>query len=235
MRFYVGMNTGEKMRAGAALGAPAVLTNSNGNVRVFGTGTTLDEATKILLEESGIRVFQSIHGRDVEEIVATARRIHAIDPQKVGVKILSDTKGFTAMRVLSAEGIDCIATGLFTLTQACVAAQVGAYAISPFVARGMEAGLDMYKMIRLTRECYDRMKNPPEILAASIRTIDHVYNSFAAGADAVATSYEMIEQMCNHPFSRQTELSFGEAFAQIKGEDVSYLPLAGRDPLGYQE
>ena len=235
MKLYVGVNTPEKMRAGAELGAYGVLTNSNIVLKIYGPDVTLEESTRRMLDESGIRVFQAIHGPDTQTIVEKARRIHAIDPQRVGVKILSNTQGFSAMRVLAAEGIDCIATGMFTYTQALIAADAGAYAISPFVGRGTEAGLDMIQMIRNTRAAYDRMGKAPEILAASIHNLEEVEASFAAGADAVASSYDLLVQMANCELSRKTELSFGEAFARIKGEDVSYLPLAGEDPHAYKE
>ena len=236
MRIYTGLYDPETLRTVAELGGQGILTNANTIYKFFGSEKTLDEITQWMLDNSfGMPVFPSIHGKDTRSIVEVGRRLHALDPQRVGVKILSNTQGFSAMRVLSAEGVRCVATGMFTYTQALIAAYSGAYAISPFVGRGSAAGLDMYEMIRLTKEKYKELENPPEILAASIHNLDEINRSFAAGADAVAASFDLLMQMVNCDLSRMTELSFGEAFAKIKGEDVSYLPLKGEDPHAYQE
>ncbi|MBR5048254.1 MAG: hypothetical protein IKX74_01175 [Erysipelotrichaceae bacterium] len=219
-----------------ALGAIGVLTNSNLVLELYGPQMTLKQSAQKMLDDSkDLLVFQSIHGQKAEDIVAKALDIHEICPQRLGYKIACNVEGFKAMRELSQKGIRVIATAMFTYEQAYMAAVAGCYAISPFLGRGNKAGYDMCETIRSIRALYDRIEGPvPELLAASIHDTGEAKAAFLAGADAVACPLSVLKEMCCDPCSRETEEAFGAAFAQISGEDASYLSLknAGGD---YQE
>lgn len=236
MRAYVGCtNNPEEYKLCKALGAIGVLTNSNGMLEVYGPDMTLSGMTQQMLDQSeDLLVFTAIHGKSVEDIVDLAHKLSKLSPSRVGVKIISNVNGFAAMRQLSSEGIRCIATGMFTYEQAYMAALAGAYAISPFLGRGNEAGLDMADMIHKTRVLYDRLGVETEILAASIHNCEEARIAFESGADSVAVGIKTLCEMCENPLSVKTELSFGAAFANIKGEDVSYLDF-DESHSNYQE
>ena len=141
MRSYTGLYEPETLRTVAELGGQGILTNANTIYKFFGSEKTLDEITQWMLDNSfGMPVFPSIHGKDTRSIVEVGRRLHALDPQRVGVKILSNTQGFSAMRVLSAEGVRCVATGMFTYTQALIAAYSGAVSYTHLVDLGQALG-----------------------------------------------------------------------------------------------
>ncbi|MDR1793782.1 MAG: hypothetical protein LBR25_00085 [Erysipelotrichaceae bacterium] len=229
MKLYIAADTKENMLLGKRLGAKAILTNAKIVLDLYGENMTLQESTERMLQESGLPVFQSIHGESVKDIIdkglSVCKAAGKLNKAEVGLKIIASRDGFQAIKVLSEQGIKCIVTGLYTVHQAMVAAQVKAFAISPFIARGKEAGLDMEECIKAIRAIYDRMQNPPEILAASIRTLKDVDLAARAGADGVAISVALIKEMIDCEYSRQTEDAFGYSFARIKGEDVSYLHL----------
>ena len=225
--FFGGINP-EKMDYYASLNCPGYLTNANGMLKVFGPDMTIEEMVVESLKHChGKTVFMAIHGKDCADIVDLALRIRRIDPEHVGCKILANPEGFKAINILSKMGMKVVVTGLYTVGQAIMAAQVGAYAISPFVHRGIDMGLDMEKNIKTMRMIYDRMENAPLILTASIRDWDDLELAIRCGSDAFAASGLMEEAMTSQ-CSKDTEISFGKAFAQMKGEDLSYLGI-GKD------
>ena len=238
LRLYTGCttNTAEYDEA-RALGAIGILTNSNGILKVYGPDMTLKESAKRMLDDSkDLWVFQSIHGQTCKDIVDKALDIYELDPERMGFKIASNVEGFKAMKALSDRGIRVVATAMFTMEQAYMAAVAGAYAVSPFYGRGQAAGYDMSETIRNIRNLYDRVegKEAPELLAASIHNAVEAKAAFLAGADAVACGLGVIKELCTDPYSFETEKSFGAAFDKIKGEDASYLEFAD-DAHNYQE
>ena len=62
----------------------------------------------------------------------------------------------------------------FSANQALLAAKAGATFISPFVGRLDDIGLDGMELIDEIRTIYDNYDFETEILAASIRTVNHV-------------------------------------------------------------
>ena len=102
-----------------------------------------------------------------------ARSLHEISA-RVGFKIIADEKGFQAIAELKKQGINCIATTLFSVSQAAVAASVGAFGICPFVSRGLYIGLNMFEILSAIREGYDRLDAPPQIIAVSLKNLSDV-------------------------------------------------------------
>ena len=91
-------------------------------------------------------------------------------------------------------------TLIFSTTQAILCAKAGAKYVSPFIGRCEDNGLSGIGLIESIRTIYDRsdMVQPPEILAASIRTTDHVTNAFIAGSDIVTLPPSILKEMYKH-------------------------------------
>ena len=225
MNIY-GAGSLEDVRKCTQLGVVGILTNPQGFEQYYEGKMTLEEITRALLEASddgrNIPVFIQVHGKDADEIANRVRELRKLSPRVCG-KIIANPKGFEAISMLKKEGIDCIATCVFSVSQAAVAATVGAYGICPFVARAKETGIDIYNVISTIKKCYSEMENPPKILSASLRNVTDVDETFAAGSDTVALRYPLLEKMMTHELSEKAESLFGNNWKNVKGEDVSYL------------
>ena len=206
-------------------GAVGILTNPQGFEQYFEGKKTLEEITRVVVEATELPVFIQIHGQSSGALVDRARKLHEVSP-RVGFKIIADAKGFRAIGELRKLGIDCIATALFSVAQAAVAAGVGAFGVCPFVSRGLYIGLNMYRILSTIREGYDRLDDPPQVIAVSLKNLSDVELALSAGVDAVGMRYALLEQMMEHPLSRKAELLFAKNWARVKGEDVSYLDHA---------
>lgn len=221
MKIY-GAGSLEDIRKCTELGCAGILTNPQGFDVYYKGQMTLEEITKAILDNSEKEVFIQIHGPNAEAIIDRARKLRKLSP-RVNAKIIADQKGFEAIRVLQQEGIDCIATCLFSMAQASIAAMVGARGICPFLSRATEAGIDMLQIISDIKNCYSEMPNAPEIFAVSLKSVADVNAAFAAGTDAIALRYPLLQQMMTHVLTEKAEILFAKNWANVKGEDMSYM------------
>jgi transaldolase len=207
------------------LGVAGILTNPQGFDQYFQGKVTLEEITQAILKVSDVPIFIQIHGESMEALVARARRLHRLSP-RVGFKILADEKGFRAIRELEKKQIPCIATCLFTVSQAAVAAMVGAHGICLFISRARESGMDPFTTVKTIKEGYRKLPRAPEIIAVSLKNLADVENAIAAGADAVGMRYALIRDLMENILTRKAEALFAQNWANVKGEDPSYLKTA---------
>jgi transaldolase len=89
----------------------------------------------------------------------------------------------------------------FSATQALLAAKAGATFISPFVGRLDDTGIDGLELIRDIRQIYDNYGYETEILAASIRTVNHVKDAALIGADVVTVPPATLKALVKHPLT----------------------------------
>lgn len=121
------------------------------------------------------------------------------------VKIPVGVEGLAATKALSEEGIDVNMTLVFTVPQALLAARAGARYISPFVGRFddiAEDGLDQLDDIVTAIQNYD-FGHPVEIIAASIRSANHVTQAALMGADIATVPYGAMKKCMYHPLTEQ--------------------------------
>jgi transaldolase len=89
----------------------------------------------------------------------------------------------------------------FSANQALLAAKAGASFISPFIGRLDDINLDGLELIESIRTIYDNYGFETEILAASIRTTNHVSDCALIGADVVTAPPAVIKSLANHPLT----------------------------------
>lgn len=143
-----------------------------------------------------------------DEIVRDGRELAAIAPNVV-VKIPTMVEGLAATRTLADEGIRVNMTLCFSVPQALLAARAGARYISPFVGRFddiSEDGLEQVANIVAAIGNYDFTKNTVngervEIIAASIRSANHVTQSALMGADIATVPFATLKKCVQHPLT----------------------------------
>jgi len=204
------------------LGVAGILTNPQGFDQFYKGKMTLKEITEAILDVSDSNVFIQIHGKSTKQIIERAEALYSLS-DRVGFKIISDKKGFEAIKVLQDKGIDCIATCLFSVSQAAIAKMVGAYGVCPFFSRARVFGADPIKLIQSIKNCYKSDKSSPEIIVASLKGVGDINDAISAGADSIALRYPALLEMMNHALTDKAEALFAKNWLNVKGEDVSYL------------
>ena len=89
----------------------------------------------------------------------------------------------------------------FSANQALLAAKAGATFISPFIGRLDDIGLDGMELIGEIRTIYDNYDFKTELLAASIRTVNHVKQAALIGADVATVPPAVIKALFKHPLT----------------------------------
>jgi len=121
---------------------------------------------------------------DAEGMITQGRSLAKI-ASNVVVKLPLTVEGLKACKTLSAEGVKLNVTLCFSSVQALMAAKAGATYISPFIGRLDDLGVDGMTLISEIRAIYDNFGFTTQILAASIRSSNHVRDVAIAGADCV--------------------------------------------------
>ncbi len=89
----------------------------------------------------------------------------------------------------------------FSANQALLAAKAGATFISPFIGRIDDTGADGMDLIAEIRTIYDNYDFETEILAASVRTVNHVKQAALIGADVVTAPPATLRALVQHPLT----------------------------------
>jgi transaldolase len=137
---------------------------------------------------------------DTEGMLKEGRTLAKI-ADNVAVKLPLTLEGLKACRALSAEGIPVNVTLCFSANQALLAAKAGAAFISPFIGRLDDIHLDGMTLIEEIRTIYDNYLFDTEILAASIRSPNHVRLCALAGADVMTAPPAVIRSLVHHPLT----------------------------------
>jgi transaldolase len=135
-----------------------------------------------------------------DEMVAEGRRLSKIHDNVV-VKVPLTRDGIRACSLLSKEEIRTNVTLCFSAAQALLAAKAGAYIVSPFVGRLDDIGLTGMDLIQQIVQIYDNYGFSTQILAASLRTPNHVIDSAMAGAHIGTMPFKVLDQLFNHPLT----------------------------------
>ncbi|MEO0829243.1 MAG: transaldolase family protein, partial [Pseudomonadota bacterium] len=137
---------------------------------------------------------------DAEGMIAEGRELAKI-ADNIAVKVPLTWAGLKACKVLTDEGRMVNVTLCFSANQALLAAKAGASFISPFIGRLDDINLDGMELIADIRTIYDNYGYETEILAASIRTVNHVAEAAAIGADVMTAPPGVIKKLAEHPLT----------------------------------
>ena len=137
---------------------------------------------------------------DAEGMIAEGHEVLKLG-KNIAVKVPLTWDGLKACKHLSGEGHMVNVTLCFSANQALLAAKAGATFISPFIGRLDDLNLDGMDLIADIREIYDNYGFETEILAASIRTVNHMTEAAKIGADVATAPPEVIQKMASHPLT----------------------------------
>lgn len=122
--------------------------------------------------------------------------------KNVTVKVPLTLDGLKACKALSGEGTMVNVTLCFSANQALLAAKCGATFISPFIGRLDDINIDGMELIAEIRAIYDNYPAlETEILAASIRTANHVKQAAIIGADVATIPPSVLKGLAKHPLT----------------------------------
>lgn len=147
-------------------------------------------------------VSAEVTSNDVESMIEEGLSLAEIKDNVV-IKLPINAEGLIVCKYF-ADNYPNISTNLtlcFSPAQALLAAKAGASFVSPFIGRLDDIGQDGMELIRQIRIIYSNYEYETLILAASIRSVEHVVQAAMAGADAVTVPAKIFKQLLDHPLT----------------------------------
>lgn len=164
---------------------------------ILKSGRDILEVTREICAITSGPVSAEVVATKADDMIAEGRKLAAIAPN-ITVKVPLTWDGLRACKVLTGEGKMVNVTLCFSVNQALVAAKAGATFISPFVGRLDDINLDGMDLIADIRQVYDNYGFDTQILAASIRTVNHVSQCALVGADVITAPPSVIKALASH-------------------------------------
>ena len=137
---------------------------------------------------------------DAGPMYEQGQRLAGMAPNAV-VKVPMTPAGLEAGKRLAGEGVRINVTLVFSPAQAILAAEIGAYCVSPFLGRIDDVGADGMKVLRDICELYAVQGYVSNVLAASLRHPMHVVEAALAGADIATMPYDVFTKLVKHPLT----------------------------------
>ncbi len=173
------------------------------------SGRDILEVTKEICDLVDGPVSAEVVALTADEMIAEGRKLAKI-ADNIAVKVPLTWDGLKACNVLTNEGNMVNVTLCFSANQALLAAKVGATFISPFIGRLDDLNLDGMELIADIREVYDNYGFETQILAASIRSANHMSDCAKIGADVATAPPEVIKKMAGHVLTDKGLAAFME-------------------------
>lgn len=164
---------------------------------IMKSGRDILEVTKEICALVSGPVSAEVIATDADAMIAEGRKLAEI-AENIAVKVPLTWDGLKACKVLTDEGKMVNVTLCFSANQALLAAKAGATFISPFIGRLDDINIDGLELIADIREIYDNYGYETQILAASIRTANHMSECAKIGADVATAPPAVIKKMADH-------------------------------------
>jgi transaldolase len=182
-------------------------------------GRDIIDVTKEICDIVDGPVSAEVTAIDADTMIAEGRKLAKI-ADNIAVKVPLTWDGLKACKTLSDEGTMVNVTLCFSANQALLAAKAGATFISPFIGRLDDINLDGMELIEDIRTIYDNYLFDTQILAASIRNVNHMKDAALVGADVATAPPSVIQAMAKHVL---TDKGLDAFLADIKAGDIKIL------------
>ncbi len=199
MKFFVDTADVKEIRELNDLGLlDGVTTNPS---LILKSGGSISEVTKQICDIVEGPVSAEVVAVEYAEMMREAEVLAKI-AENVCIKVPLTLDGLKACRSIRNDlGRQVNVTLCFSANQALLAAKAGASFISPFIGRIDDMGLDGMELIAEIRHIYDNYGFETEILAASIRTVNHVKQAAMIGADVATVPPATLKALVKHPLT----------------------------------
>jgi transaldolase len=199
MKFFIDTADTDEIRAASDLGlVDGVTTNPSLVARTGRDFHTVLREIAVLVDGP---ISAEVVATDAAGMLAEARILHAIAPQRIVIKLPLTADGLKATRVLADEGVPTNVTLVFSPLQALLAAKAGATYVSPFVGRLDDIGHVGMDSVEQIKTIFDNYGYATEIIVASVRSPLHVLEAGLMGADICTIPYAVMLQLMKHPLT----------------------------------
>ena len=154
---------------------------------------------------------------DFDEMYMEGLRLSRKFGKNATIKVPCTPAGLKVCKKLSRELVNVNVTLIFSTAQAILAAKAGAKYVSPFVGRVDDNSFNGIELIDQISDVYTIQGiRKTEILAASVRDVKTVSDSFESGAHVVTMPPSVFEKMYNNVLTDKGLYLFDMDWAKVK-------------------
>lgn len=216
MKFFVDTAIIEEIRELNDLGlVDGVTTNPS---LILKSGRDIIDVTKEICSLVNGPVSAEVTANDFDGMMRQADILSKI-AENICIKLPLTWDGLKACKALTKNGIKTNLTLCFSANQALLAAKAGATYVSPFIGRLDDIGLNGIDLIGEIRTIFDNYDFTTKILAASIRTVNHVKEAALIGADVATIPPSIMKILVKHPLTDKGLDIFLKDWAKT-GQDI---------------
>ena len=184
----------ESLKTGIVAG---IATNPN---KMSKAGRTYEDVLKDIRSIFDGPVAVEAISTKAEDIINEAQELSSMSENMV-IKIPANLEGIKAINTLVPLGVNTNATLIFNPAQALAAGLADSPFISPFIGRVNDIGHDGLTLFKQVREIYDFYDIKSQVIAASIKNCNEAINAVLNGADSLALTYKVFNQLFEHPLT----------------------------------
>jgi transaldolase len=185
---------------------------------ILKSGRNIHKVTKEICTIVDGPVSSEVTAMETIDMLQQAEKLIAI-AKNIVIKVPLTWNGLLACKTLTNKGIMVNVTLCFSANQALLAAKAGATFISPFIGRLDDINLDGIALLEEIRIIYDNYNIKTQILAASIRTPNHLTQSAIAGADIATIPPSTFRDLIKHPLTDKGLETFSRDWEKT-GQDI---------------
>lgn len=164
---------------------------------ILKSGRDIIEVTREICAMVDGPVSAEVVALEADAMIAEGRKLAEI-ADNICIKLPLTWDGLKACKILTGEGFETNVTLCFSANQALLAAKAGATYISPFIGRLDDINIDGMELIGDIRTIYDNYGFDTQVLAASIRSANHMKDAALIGADVATAPPNVIKAMASH-------------------------------------
>ncbi|USF29242.1 transaldolase family protein [Clostridium sp. MD294] len=167
-------------------------------------------------------LFVQVISDEVEGIITETKKLMSLS-NNIIVKIPASPNGLKAIKLLKDEGIKTLATGIYSVQQAIMAANCGAAYVAPYVNRICDLEIDGVKAALEIQKTFRTNNTDCKVLAASFKNMMQVKELMINGIDAVTVSVDLMEKLIHNKNTDYAVKDFVTAWKNYTGNDTLCL------------
>lgn len=183
---------------------PSILSRSPGNPK--------DLIVRMLgIQEGPVAV--QVMGDTQEAILKEVLSLESLS-KRILPKIPVIPEGVAAMNVLKEKRIEALGTAVLSFRQSFLAVSGGFTYIAPYIGRFADEGKDPSTLLTFLLKLKESFRSETKIMAAGIRSLDHLFLAAELGMDAATLPEGVARQLLTIPEGAEKALNqFQEDFA----------------------
>ena len=177
---------------------------------VSASDQTIEDLMKLAI---GKNVFVQSIATDCEGIIADARKLKEIRADAY-IKIPCTPEGYKAMHILKQQGYKILATAIYTVGQALMAAACNVDYVAPYVNRMSDTEVDGCDLVEDIICAFASQRITTKVVAASFKNLNQVVRLLVSGVDAVTIPIDIFEKLIDNKLTNDAVDVFSNQWEQ---------------------